>query len=218
MKCHLLAGRGMISVEKWGKMLQCNRGWSFSLCWIPQQHCAAISNVIKNSCTFSFLAWSVAFLPCFDCRSILLSLLTGRDWSHCGKGGEGRSCMCFSPLRHLTHCCMTVINRGAPLQGQPGAMGAIGVKGQKVSDIGGRRSSQCLGLFVLWERQVEQKQFKLWYYAPNVLWIPVEQFWIGICKHQQADTYIWTKCYSRTHICPTSGSRGFNERKRPPQQ
>lgn len=44
---------------------------------------------------------------------------------------------------------MTVINRSARLQGQPGAAGIIGVKGQKVSETGGRRSTQCLGLFVL---------------------------------------------------------------------
>lgn len=142
----------MISVENWWKMLQCNRDWSFSLRWKSQQNHSVISDVIKNSCMFSFLAWSFAFfdMPWLPVTvSILLSSLTGRDRSHRGKGGERRSCMCFSPLWHLPHCCMTVINRGALPQGQPGAAVTIGVKGQKVSDIGGRRSAQCLGLFVL---------------------------------------------------------------------
>lgn len=44
---------------------------------------------------------------------------------------------------------MTVINGCALPQGQPGATGTIGVKGQKVSDLSGRRSTQCMGLFVL---------------------------------------------------------------------
>lgn len=152
-------------------------GWSFSLRWISQQN-RSISDMIKNSCTFSFLAWSVAFfaMPWLPVTvSILLSSLTGRDRSHRGKGGEGRSCMCFSPLWHLPHCCMTVINRGALPQGQPGAAGTIGVKGQKVSDIGGRHSTQCLGLSVLHrvcsqrEGQVEETQFKLCYYLPKFL-------------------------------------------------
>lgn len=44
---------------------------------------------------------------------------------------------------------MTVINRGALPQGQSGATGTVGVKGQKVSDIDGRRFTRSLDFFVL---------------------------------------------------------------------
>lgn len=56
------------------------------------------------------------------------------------------------------NCCMTVINRGALPQGQPGAAATVGVKGQKVSGIGGRRSLQCLGLLALQRLCSREKQ------------------------------------------------------------
>lgn len=65
------------------------------------------------------------------------------------KGEKGDPVRLFLRGDIYYNCCMTVINRGALPQGQPGAAASIGVKGQKVSGIGGRRSPQCLGLLVL---------------------------------------------------------------------
>lgn len=138
---------------------------SFSLRWISQQNRSVISDVIKNICTLSCLAWSVDFFFFFCYASTAWSLSPfcsrhsqGGIGATVEKGEKGDPVRVFAPPWHLPHCCMTVINRGALPQGQPAAAGTIGVKGQKVSGIGGRRSAQSL--FVLhrvcsWGKQRE---------------------------------------------------------------
>lgn len=175
----------MISVEKnGGRCCSATGAGAFHYAEYHNKIALLYPTWLRTAACFSFLPGALPFLPCLDCRS--LSPFCSRH-SQGGIGatvekGEKGDPVCFSPLWHLPHCCMTVINRGAVSQGQPGATGTIGVKGQKVSDICGRRSTQCLGLSVLHrvcshrEGQMEETQSKLCYYPPKFLWFFLPDF------------------------------------------
>lgn len=133
--------------------------------------------VIKKELYLSFLIWihgpsrpnpplplpplpssSSNFLPaCCLLGSLRLSL-TACDllFSHAGwvgtPGGErreGRARTYFPEMTFPRLLCCAVINRGLLPQGQRGAAGTAGMKGQKVSHAGGRCHLWLLALFVL---------------------------------------------------------------------
>lgn len=78
-----------------------------------------------------------------------------------GEGGErrgGRARMYFPEMTFLRLLCSAVINWGLLLQGQQGAAGTAGMKGQKVSHAGGRCHIWLLPLFVLPAPRLAQRR------------------------------------------------------------
>lgn len=114
--------------------------------------CACLSSILWALCLFGLPLMSVTV-------SDLLCSHTGgerRVWSPSGKRGERRPrrpCMYFPAVTFTMPWCYRVINQGLLPQGQPGAEGGDGMKGQKVSRVNVMCHMWWFPLFVLPETQ-----------------------------------------------------------------
>lgn len=207
------------TTASWSHM--CKMGFCFTPPWqeyemtqdcmffwlLIHSNCPCLSVSLKSVCLFIPLLLSVT-VSALLCSHAEREGGVRRPW---GKGRERRSRTYFPAVTFTMMLCYRVINRGLLPQGQPGAKGTGGAKGQKVSHINVKCQAWWVPLFMLpqthcaWVRkgcrQVQADLLTPWFslfcasYVPG-LWIGYLSKVFEIVMHQIMNLQVCITCLS----------------------